>query len=431
MPTITIAGSKEKAYRLHCYVGMFIFKIVLDLIYVNWIVPNYEYTGFNLSVSILCYTISWLAIIVFSYFVIRLFKRGRTTDLIIGFIILLYYFPTCTLFAFQKNDISYFIFATSYFILLILWNSSITIPSFVNSLKERGTGCNIILVVLGLMMVGISGIYTGFRITFNLSEFYELRAEAAMNSLPTIVSFAYYWGMNLIPIGLAYSIAEKKKTLGIFCLITMILGFSYNGKKSVLFFMFLVTFIGFFYKDKYQDKIPALFGVVGVLTYVERLLNGAEAFISKYFIRRLMFIPPYFGEIYFDFFHMHEYDYLRQSILRRFGFQTPYTVGIAKTIGNYLYGDNTNANTGLCGDAFANFGWLSLLIYPLLLIIVFKILENCSEGIDRRIQMCVAFSVAYTFISGSFFMNLLTNGYIVLCVLVAFMPRRRETQLNS
>ena len=161
-----------------------------------------------------------------------------------------------------------------------------------------------------------------------------------------------------------------------------------------------------------------------MIAYGETLLRGDSSFIAKYFIRRMIFVPAYLGKEYFDFFGENGLDYLRSSILRRFGFQSPYTGGIPRTIGLYVYNNSeTNANTGLCGDAFANFGWISLVFYPLILVLTFKLLEKSMEGLDNRIIITVSFIMAYTFISGAYFTNLLSNGVMLLIVLMFLCPR--------
>lgn len=411
-----------------------LYRILLDVLYVCWINPYYDYYGFGYSFSLLDLFLSWVAIFFFMYFIHKAIKRGSLSDLIILFFLLMYYFPACTLFVYYNNSVTYFIYVTIYFFLMVLSNRLMNLSPKKRYICSTNKWFNCALWILALVVIVLSGLYTGFRISFDLSEFYELRAEARSYSMPTIFSYLYSMSMQIIPIGLLYALYSKKRMMTIILFVSQLLGFSFNGKKSVLFLLFLIIAIYLFYRDTYKEYIPVAFAGVSVFAYIETIFRAGNSFIAKHFVRRMMFIPAYLGKEYYDFFGTNGFDYLRSSILRRFGLESPYTVGIPQTIGQYVYSNSeTNANTGLCGDAFANFGWLSLLLYPLLLVTTFKLLEKAMGAMDKRLIVAVAFVMSYTFMSGSYFTNLLTNGVILFIVLMFLQSpnninRKRKTR---
>lgn len=408
---------------------LILYRLILDLLYINWISPNFSYYGFNYSPSENCILFSWLGTVVFGVLVNDLLKKDSATNNVLIFFVLLYYYPLTSLFAYQNNNLSYYFYASSYFLFLMIYNKIVSLPKIVQIQKGNEFIFDVSIFIIGLIMILISGYFTGFRISFDLSEYYVFRDEVIMYRLPSIVSYLFFWGMKIIPIGLCYAIVEKKKWLVIFCIFAQILGFSFNGKKSVFFMLFLVLGISVFYKDRYRKKLPFIFCISSLVSLFESLINGENSFLVKHFIRRLMYVPAYLGEKYYEFFSNNEFDYWRSSILRRLDFKSPYIDGIPTTMGYYVYGNNANANTGLCGDAFANFGWFSLLFYPLILIIAFKIMDQLLDNIDSRISMVICFSNAYAFLSGTFFSVLMTNGYIILCLLMAIYPRTAKSNL--
>ena len=150
-------------------------------------------------------------------------------------------------------------------------------------------------------------------------------------------------------------------------------------------------------------------------------------------MRRLMFIPAHLGWSFYEFFSVHEFDYLRSSLLRRFGFKSPYSDSLARVIAiaNNAYSDRgvSNANTGLCGDAFANFGWVSVFIYPLLIVLTFKVLEKYMSDLDDRLQIIICITVSYSMLSGAFFTVLLTNGVLLMILLLIIIPRQKQRLL--
>ena len=72
---------------------------------------------------------------------------------------------------------------------------------------------------------------------------------------------------------------------------------------------------------------------------------------------RQMFLPALTTGNFLDFFANHAPDFLTQSILGRFGFESDYDLPLPYLI-DFHYGDGTaSANTGLVADAVSNFGF--------------------------------------------------------------------------
>jgi len=152
--------------------------------------------------------------------------------------------------------------------------------------------------------------------------------------------------------------------------------------------------------------------------------------ITHLFIRRVMFVPNMLNFRYYEFFSEHEPDYFRTSILRLFGFQSPYG-SVARTIGKYFSGsDDLAANNGLFSDAIANLGVVGVVIMPLAVLLILKTLDAVSEDIDlaSRIAAVVPFTVAV--ISTSYFRLFLTHGMVALFMIFYFIPRKTDHELQ-
>ncbi len=417
-----------------------IYRISLDIIYCNYVYVRFGYYHFNLTYDVFYCAVSYVYLVLMAIFVPGLFRRGRISDLIIGVLIMMYYVPYTSLFAYSYHSIPYSLFVVGYFGLLTAFNRTINFEKVRFKGLGKGIGDTkvflIIVIVFGLIRVLTSGIYSGFRITFDLSDYYEYRAEAREYAMPEILRYLLGWSTTAVSLGLMYSLINKKRFLIIYTLICTILDFSFSGKKSILFSAILSITISLLYKEKYRKWLPAGFTAAGLVGCLELTILGEDAFICKHFIRRLLFIPPHMSILHHDFFSTHEFDYLRSSVLRRFGAKSPYASfrSIPRLIGAMYFPRQSlamNANTGLCGDAFANFGYLSILFAPLVIVMTFKILERCGHSIDRRIQVMVAISVAYSFANGSYFTLLLTNGVLFLMVLVFFLGGNERRSLNK
>ncbi len=404
-----------------------IYYAVLTAGYIYWVQPNYARNGFELSFDLMCSAISIFSTLVISIALSRLINRKKVTDIIIVFLILLYFIPTLVLYANCFNDTAYYIFAMMYLVALLLLNQGIRFSDKKSiRIKENTNLFVVIVALLSVFMIILSGYYTNFRITFAISDYYEYRYEAREYSLPTVFRYLFSWCKMVLPVGLVYAIRGKKRWLIALTIIAEIFCFSFDGKKSVLFMFLLSMLIAFFYKEEYIKKFPAYMIFVVILMFVENYLTSGSSFIGTHVIRRMMFVPARLGHTYFEFFEENELLYLRSSILRFFGFKSPYSEGIGRIIGqfNQTSRGGVNANTGLLGDAFANFGWASIILYPLMLVLILKVLEKYLDGIDERMQVTICLSVAYSFMSGSFFTILLTNGVLIIIIMLIFMPRK-------
>ena len=109
----------------------------------------------------------------------------------------------------------------------------------------------------------------------------------------------------------------------------------------------------------------------------------------------------------------------------RFGFVSPYSEKIPKLIGAQYY-LNSYANNGLFADAYSNLGVVGVFIMPILIVLALKILDYCSYDLDIRFCSAVIFISSYTLLSSSFFVVMLTHGFLLSCLIMYLIPRRRR-----
>ena len=81
------------------------------------------------------------------------------------------------------------------------------------------------------------------------------------------------------------------------------------------------------------------------------------------------------------------------------------------------HGHASIANTGLFGDAYANFKMLGVIVYPALYCLVFKVWENLSKKETAFQAVSIGFVIIWNAINLSFSTWLLSGGVIVFCLL--------------
>jgi len=280
-----------------------------------------------------------------------------------------------------------------------------------------------IIIVIAIGAIAINGIYNGFQINLRLDNVYELRRLQRDMNLPSFVGYFQPLAGIFIPFVLVYLLSKKRYVLSFLSIIIQILLFSFGGMKTYLF-LIPVAILGYYL---YREKRISWF------TYGLVALNIAAQFefvsihsclIADYLQRRTMFVPNINSFFFFDYFSVHSPDFLFQSILRRFGFLSQYDIKIPYIIGFEYYNSITcSANNGLVGDAFCNFAWFSLIIFPLLIVFALRFMDACAHGIDRRLLITIFVGYALSFTDGAFFTIMLTHGFLFICTALYFMPR--------
>ncbi len=402
-----------------------IYKLTLDYIYYSIFVPVYGYffsVSFQFNLGKYLFTILILLIMIKP--MLTLLNRGNGSSMIILLLSLVYFIPGSTIYALGNLSNNFYIFFVLYWCILVFLQ--LLLPK-IKGVTIKGIRSSFlfsfIIVAFSILIIVISGIYTGFRINLSLANVYELRFDAREFSMPTIVQYLMGASYLIVPLGTMYFLVKGKWTIANILLFVQLLSFSFNGKKSVLFTMFVIILIAKFYnKGMYRMIIPSFLGV-NLIAILESIILFGNSFMVKYIHRRVFFTPPILAEKYFSFFSNNEFDYLRQSVLRWFGADSPYSVPIPRLIGfHYFSNIENNANTGLVGDAFSNFGWIGLL-YPILIVIALRMFDKASTNLDSRIIALMWVLIFYKFINGSFFYVMLTGGFIITCVVLILCPR--------
>lgn len=416
---------EKRRYWLMVLFFVVLYKITLELVYVYAISPTYKYQGFILDFSLHKYFISSLLVLMMIYPIAKLFARGNTSSVIILLISLGYFVPLSSIYAFANLNNGFFLYSFIYWALLLLFQ--IHLPK-VKSRSPKGSAIvfNLIIFFFAAFSVIMSGIYTGFRLNFDLSIVYDLRLEARELNVPTLVQYIQSAATMIMPIGLIYYVVKKKYTLTALLIFINLLEFSFAGKKSVLFIMIVSILVAKFYNNRQFKKVITSFTLINFAVFIELLFRSGISDFAKFIQRRVLFMPPLIASYYFDFFSNNELLFLRQSVLRRIGLSSPYDNPIQRLIGFYYFGSiENNVNTGLVGDAFANFGWLGLIFYPLAIVLIFRFFEFCNKGVDNKVLALIWILSFYKFISGSLFTVLLNGGFLVACVTMFFYPREK------
>lgn len=408
------------------------YRLLLDYIYVKTIATGYSYWGYHSNRTLNLEIVSWL-IYILLFIPIRKYydNQGKMSEEVIFILFVFSLAPFTTLIKYGHFDNRFIIYNTIFWISLyfghFLCEHSRGFKVRLTLLKGRGFNRRILEYIswfFFIIVLAISGIYSGFRINFTISNSESIRMEAISQNLPTLLEYLYLWSQVIVPVLLAYYLREKKRLYIILNIVTQLLSYSFNGMKTTLLVTVVVIIVGLMPKFSVKKtNIYLLLSIVilGVIGLIEHKLIGT-AFICGIVIMRMMFMPNSINYYYYDFFSSNTPDFFRSSFLRHFGFTSPYS-NIPHTIGiNYFHSD-MGCNDGLIGDAFANFGVIGIVIVPLLIAFVLKLFDNSSKDLGVKLYIGCAFVIGIRLISNYLVTNLISYGFIILMILFKYMTK--------
>ena len=125
-----------------------------------------------------------------------------------------------------------------------------------------------------------------------------------------------------------------------------------------------------------------------------------------------MFIPALTTGNFLDFFSVNRPDFLTQSILGRLGFESEYALPLPYLIDNFYSDGTASANTGLLADAYSNFGFFGILLYPILFAFILRMIDSAAKKIDIKYNAGIIVFFSLSFLNTAFFTALLTGGVL-------------------
>lgn len=397
----------------------FCYRITLDYLYVNAINPLFDYQHFVLNLNSVAYALSFIWCFFILLFDIKLLDSERPSAYIVWFIDLFFYIPLSSIIPLAGMKYSFFTYCILFWLLSSLFYLKLPHYSKFPGSEVCSVPGPLLVVAVGIILINflVTVYYNGFSIKLDLADVYDIRMSVRELNLPAIVGYLKPLASKLGLILLCVFIIRRKVLWIIVLTLIQLMNFAFGALKGDLLILIVVYLIGFIYKPGMKRWIPMAFVLANVAAIVEYKVQGYSS-LCIVVQRRLMYMPPLLSSEFFDFFSSHELLYLRDSILRYFGFSSPYRMEIPRLIGYEFYDSyDMNANTGIIGDDFAQFGWIALMIYPYFRVKLYQLYDYSSKGIDSRVVLFLGVSFSISFISGSLFSILLTGSFLAVCLL--------------
>lgn len=419
--------------------GCIFFRISLDVVYPVVIVKYFHGFGFSFLPDSNRYFISYIAMITLLFFVSNIISIKKAGSIFIMLLILCAYIPNMSLFSGMSLPYSYFFLSNSYwYITIFLYALSGSKGINFNRIKLRLGGNRFPQVkklspywifFLAFFIVVFFAIYynNGIKLTIDLSIAYKLRPEAN-STIPKIMRRLISWCVNIIfPMGIIIFIKKRKWLYVIPMFIGEIFAFSVNGIKTGLF----VAVISFFMiiavrNDEKLGHIPIVFTVCNFFSIILKNSNIGY-FIDNYIIRRVFFSTSLFNYFWIDFFSNKSKLWFTNSSLgwlRRFGFVLPYSENISEIIGRKYMGYEAALASGTIAQMYGNMGWWGIFIYPLLIVLIAKMIDLIGEKCEIKYIYPIIISAMEYLLNGSIYSALVTYGFIIGVIIVFYLKNK-------
>lgn len=300
------------------------------------------------------------------------------------------------------------------------------------SLKNSSSKCVfcLLLMIAVVVILYVSGRYRHFALNFNLFQVYELRSAARGFGLSTAVSYLISMAGDIILVMLLYALYSKRLKLSVFLVIVQLLNFSIGGQKSILFKLILGLGFFFMYEKILKGKLVQWTNGLLAVALAEYVCFKTYL-LNNLIIRRACFLTNLLSYNYFDFFTTHTPDYYAQSFLRHLGVASEYPP-ISFMIGDVYYNNPfTCANNGLIADAITNFGWIGILLLPIILIALFCLFDRAAKKLPPVIYICSATTIAVGLTNTFLPTCLLTHGFLVLLICLFVISKQIEIEENK
>lgn len=405
-----------------------VYKLLLDLCFFIYISPlwnSIHYGGYvSQPFSLIVYILSWLALFLFNVMINKSNSKSFSF-LVIVFLYCISFIPFLVMFGFSVFELNYIIVNMIFWFILLLLYIVYTKRRIlsINNVENYNFNYNrllIIIIILSLFITGYFGYINDFKINLNLKDVYTLRSQAKQMSIPSVLMYLMGFFRMIIPIGIIISIDKNRYLILCFFILCVLLNFSFDGGKAVLFISIVAILMGIVFK--YNLNIPFLSNLLVLVGFIDYYFFNN--FVFLFIIRRLMFVPNLINSYVYDYMVLNSPNYFMH--LTRF-------LGIKNTFRdiNYIIGDIyfraplMSANSGLIAEAMWQFKYLGIVIYPIILIVTLMLLDKSTKGISKHIYFISALETAYYINNSAYFPLLFSHG-LVLFMLTLFLCQRKS-----
>jgi len=405
--------------------GVVGYRILVDVAYQRLVAIPFAYQGFVGAPTLNTLLVSWLFLLALLPLVVRVLRSEALSARITAMLVFISLVPTTTLIAHDpRYPLPFIVLIFVYWLLFLLACAVLpAIQPFRRPLRSEVPHLAV-LATLSATVLFISWRYTGFRLHFGLLDIYALRVEARGFQVAAIIGYFATFADNLLPILIAYYLRRRWYLIAILIGVVILFNFGISAGKQQLFLLaFALASVAIRENTTLNWRFLAFLGAVIVAALLEQRVFGT-IFLGSFSLYRVFAIPSHLHWVHYDFFQTRELLYLTQSALKFF-FASPYVDNVQFLGAEHVSGEfGGRANNGLFSDGYMNFGAVSVLFYPVLLVVVLKLVEGAARGLSSSVHFILAITLSFVLLGLPLPTAILSAGIGLLVILLPSLPRR-------
>lgn len=416
----TVYTKKHIKNSLAYGIVIILYKIVLDIAYINFVHPVYNYMGFAYDLSVVKLVESYFLLLLVSFIIPR--TAIRPSHIIMSLFAIIAFIPMLTVYAMMNQPREY-MYAVTLFIIFILLLIRFPIVK-INSIKnDQNRLLNIVFLIFIVFSVLGTCVFLFKNIgnlNFDIYKVYEIRSINKDIDIGLMTYIINWTGYILNPLLIGFFIVGKRWIPLSLVTIMQVLLFSLTGTKTFLMLILASMIMVILVRSK--NWLTYLMLGIACLVLVGTFME--QSIIGDLFVRRSLLVPALISFNYFDYFSHLQPLYLAAHHIFSSLLAYPYDVGPTYLIGRaYLYHNiNSNANTGVIADAFINFGYQGFFIWGMLLGLICHLIDSVSIGKDIRIIIAGICSLVICFTESALLTGLVSGGIIFAIIAIYLLP---------
>tara|TARA_R110002073_G_scaffold335924_1_gene529501 strand:+ start:2629 stop:3900 length:1272 start_codon:yes stop_codon:yes gene_type:complete len=406
------------------------YKALLDMSYLDFIVPVFSYSGFQYIENSVKYFESWVLFSLAAIFVPH--RLCKPSDFLFFIFFVLTITPMLSMYGLSNQPRVYMYFCMLIFIIFTLVRAT---PSLRVPYIKNGNQVAIIISGAFVALSVFKFIVTGaiWNINFDLAKVYEHREQLGDTLGSGLWGYIIPWTSKIFTLViLSIFLYNKKYLLALLVVMFQVLLFGITSHKGVALYPIFAIAL-FMLKDVKYILTYCLLSLVVLLIscYLAYFIWNYEI-LASLFTRRVFFLPSLLNFHYYDFFSKNGHLYLGHGILSPF-VEYIYDIDPKRLIGSTYFGaPDMAANTGFIATSYMNFGFLGMIVFGFIAAAILKLVDGFSEG-GKPSWFYISFISAPYFsllTSSELLTSLLTHG-LLASLLLAWLTYNRSPQGTS
>lgn len=444
----SIGKKRRLVFRLKKTTPLYFLYTVFVFVLAHCIWPNYQSRFFliyqyvldaNFDKTLICFLLAFIMFCVIN----NDYTSGDTfSEKTILFLTTLYFIPGLAICSALNIDWDYIAVYVAYFIVLVIADSVIGHPTKAPVPINEGRAKIVLPALIAVCVLYpfvLMAVYDkGFsfeNVIQTLNDPYEIRAQAREQGVSWAFLLLENWGVYFGALMITYTLKKKKFWLSVVFIIIQLFYFSLQGNRIFLFIAGIAIVLGV---GKLTDKRVAvvLLGLI-IAQFVEFFLfQGAEDLgIVTNIFRRFTLVPNIISPKYYDFFTVNTPDFLRghfETISRLLGLESQYGFDVGYVIGKQYFNMEINANTGMVGGAFFEFGYWGIIIDPIMTILSLRLFEKVLMRAEKHYSALIAFIyTALAINSWALWSQCIRISYMVLFIISIYLLFNTEKTVRT